>query len=209
MAVWPITRAATPRPRSATACIVLEDTDGDGRADRSTTFLDDLNARPVSSFIRTACWSCRRPTCGSSATLTAMGERTGKERVLMGRRFGRLASHRQRDLPGPGRGDVSERRCLSSDPGRDRAGPVRNNDAAIYRFEPRTGRFETYIAYGFANPHGRVFDYWGNDLVDRRDGQQHLLRRGDQRAHRLPGETRRRPGILGPSIPAVLRPPVI
>jgi glucose/arabinose dehydrogenase len=44
-------------------------------------------------------------------------------------------------------------------------GPVRNNDAAIYRFEPRTGRFETYIAYGFANPHGRVFDYWGNDLV--------------------------------------------
>jgi hypothetical protein len=45
------------------------------------------------------------------------------------------------------------------------AGPVRNNDAAIFRFEPRTGRFETYIAYGFANPHGRVFDRWGNDLV--------------------------------------------
>ena len=44
-------------------------------------------------------------------------------------------------------------------------GPVRNDDAAIYRFEPRTGRFETYIPYGFANPHGRVFDYWGNDLV--------------------------------------------
>ena len=46
-----------------------------------------------------------------------------------------------------------------------RIGPVRNNDAAIYRFEPRTGKFETYISYDFANPHGRVFDYWGNDLV--------------------------------------------
>ncbi|HAM72787.1 MAG TPA: dehydrogenase, partial [Verrucomicrobiales bacterium] len=44
-------------------------------------------------------------------------------------------------------------------------GPVRNNDAAIYRFEPRTGRFDTYIPYGFANPHGRVFDAWGNDIV--------------------------------------------
>jgi hypothetical protein len=44
-------------------------------------------------------------------------------------------------------------------------GPVRNNDGAIYRFEPRTGKFETYISYDFANPHGRVFDYWGNDLV--------------------------------------------
>ena len=32
------------------------------------------------------------------------------------------------------------------------AGPVRNTDAAIYRFEPRTCKFERYIAYGFANP---------------------------------------------------------
>ena len=44
-------------------------------------------------------------------------------------------------------------------------GPVRNNDAAIFRFEPRTGRFETYVSYGFANPHGRVFDAWGNDII--------------------------------------------
>ena len=44
-------------------------------------------------------------------------------------------------------------------------GPVRNNDAAIYRYEPHTNRFETYVAYGFANPHGRVFDYWGTDII--------------------------------------------
>jgi azurin len=44
-------------------------------------------------------------------------------------------------------------------------GPVRNEDACIYRFEPRTGRFERYVPYGFANPHGRVFDYWGNDFI--------------------------------------------
>jgi azurin len=44
-------------------------------------------------------------------------------------------------------------------------GPVRNNDAAIYRFDPVTARFETYVSYDFANPHGRVFDYWGNDII--------------------------------------------
>lgn len=44
-------------------------------------------------------------------------------------------------------------------------GVVRNTDAAIYRFEPGTGKFERYVAYGFANPHGRVFDYWGNDII--------------------------------------------
>jgi hypothetical protein len=45
------------------------------------------------------------------------------------------------------------------------AGAVRNIAGAIYRYEPRTGKFETYVSYGFANPHGRAFDYWGNDLI--------------------------------------------
>jgi putative membrane-bound dehydrogenase-like protein len=44
-------------------------------------------------------------------------------------------------------------------------GPVRNANGAIYRFEPRTSRFDRYVPYGFANPHGRVFDYWGNDII--------------------------------------------
>ncbi|MCB1126701.1 MAG: HEAT repeat domain-containing protein, partial [Verrucomicrobiae bacterium] len=99
-----------------------------------------------------------------------------------------------RDTDGDGRGDWKERllsgidsadshhtaNALALDPGgaiylsdgvfhrtqvETAWGVVRNNDAAIYRFEPRTGRFETYIPYGFANPHGRVFDSWGTDLV--------------------------------------------
>ncbi|MEO6738661.1 MAG: plastocyanin/azurin family copper-binding protein, partial [Chthoniobacteraceae bacterium] len=44
-------------------------------------------------------------------------------------------------------------------------GPVRNVNGAIYRYEPRTSRFFRHVPYGFANPHGRVFDYWGNDLI--------------------------------------------
>ena len=34
-------------------------------------------------------------------------------------------------------------------------GAVRNIDGAIFRYEPLTGKFDRYIAYGFANPHGR------------------------------------------------------
>lgn len=43
--------------------------------------------------------------------------------------------------------------------------PVRNANAGVYRFEPRTGRFEVYVNYGFANPHGHVFNRWGQDFV--------------------------------------------
>ena len=44
-------------------------------------------------------------------------------------------------------------------------GAVRNTNGAIYRFEPMTYKFSRYVPYGFANPHGRVFDYWGNDII--------------------------------------------
>ena len=50
--------------------------------------------------------------------------------------------------------------------------PVRNVNAGVYRFEPRTFKFETYIAYNFANPHGHAFDRWGRDIVVDGTGSQ-------------------------------------
>jgi hypothetical protein len=45
-------------------------------------------------------------------------------------------------------------------------GPVeRNVNGAVWRFEPRTGKIEPYLAYNFANPHGHVFDQWGTDIA--------------------------------------------
>ena len=42
---------------------------------------------------------------------------------------------------------------------------TRQADGGVYRFEPRTWRFETYIPFNFPNPHGHVFDQWGRDIV--------------------------------------------
>ena len=35
----------------------------------------------------------------------------------------------------------------------------------MFRFEPRTFKFETYIPMNFPNPHGHVFDHWGRDII--------------------------------------------
>ncbi|HEX4589436.1 MAG TPA: HEAT repeat domain-containing protein, partial [Gemmataceae bacterium] len=43
--------------------------------------------------------------------------------------------------------------------------PVRNANAGVYRYEPRTHKFDVYVTFGFANPHGHVFDHWGQDVV--------------------------------------------
>ena len=42
---------------------------------------------------------------------------------------------------------------------------LRQADGGVYRFEPRTWKFETYIPFNFPNPHGHVFDRWGRDIV--------------------------------------------
>ncbi len=38
-------------------------------------------------------------------------------------------------------------------------------DAGVFRYDPRRQKFEVYVTYGFANPHGHVFDRWGQDIV--------------------------------------------
>ncbi len=35
----------------------------------------------------------------------------------------------------------------------------------MFRYEPLTQKFEVFTAYGFANPHGHVFDRWGTDII--------------------------------------------
>jgi hypothetical protein len=45
-------------------------------------------------------------------------------------------------------------------------------DGGIFRFEPRTWKFEVYIPHNFPNPHGHVWDTWGrNILFDATGGQ--------------------------------------
>ena len=38
-------------------------------------------------------------------------------------------------------------------------------NAGVFRYEPQAQKFEVYVSYGFANPHGHAFDRWGQDIV--------------------------------------------
>jgi hypothetical protein len=43
--------------------------------------------------------------------------------------------------------------------------PQRVANGAVFRYEPRAQKFDIYVSTGFANPHGHVFDRWGQDIV--------------------------------------------
>jgi glucose/arabinose dehydrogenase len=44
-------------------------------------------------------------------------------------------------------------------------GPRRCNESGIFRFEPRTLKFDVFVSYGFANPWGHYIDAWGQNFV--------------------------------------------
>ncbi|MGH7171078.1 MAG: DUF7133 domain-containing protein, partial [Gemmataceae bacterium] len=43
--------------------------------------------------------------------------------------------------------------------------PRRCINGGVFRYEPRAQKFGVYVSYGFANPHGHVWDRWGEDFV--------------------------------------------
>ena len=164
IAAWPNYPERTPDSPKGDSLLVFEDTDGDGRADKMTPFVDNLNGPTGFQFYKDGVIVVQAPDLWFLRDTDGDGRADWKERILMG--LDSADSHHTANavcLDPAGSIYLSDgvfhRTQIET-----ALGPVRNNDAAIFKFEPRTGKFETYVAYGFANPHGKVFDYWGNDL---------------------------------------------
>ncbi len=165
VAAWPNYPERTPDSKVGDSLLIFEDTDGDGRADKMTEFVGDLNCPTGFQFYQDGVLLMQAPDLWFLRDTDGDGKADWKERVLMG--LDSADSHHTANAIclDPGGSIYLSDGVFHRTQVETARGPVRNNDGAIYRFEPRTGKFETYVAYGFANPHGRVFDYWGNDLI--------------------------------------------
>src|ERR1051326_7671062 len=165
VAVWHNYPERTPDSKIGDSLILLEDTKGTGKADKCTHFIDDLNAPTGFQFYKDGVLLMQAPDLWFVRDTNGDGKSDWMERILMG--MSSADSHHTANsiCYEPGGAVFLSDGVFHRTQVETATGPVRNNDAAIYRFEPRTGKFETYVSYDFANPHGRVFDYWGNDLI--------------------------------------------
>jgi glucose/arabinose dehydrogenase/azurin len=165
VAVWHNYPERAPDSKIGDSLIVLEDTKGTGKADKCTHFIDDLNAPTGFQFYKDGVLVMEAPDLWFARDTNRDGRADWMERVLMG--MSSADSHHTANsiCYEPGGAVFLSDGVFHRTQVETANGPVRNLDAAIYRYEPRTGKFETYASYGFANPHGRVFDYWGNDLI--------------------------------------------
>ncbi|MDA1275942.1 MAG: GDSL-type esterase/lipase family protein [Verrucomicrobia bacterium] len=165
VAAWPSYPERTPTSTSGDSLLIFEDTNGDGKADKVIHFLDDLNCPTGFQFYKDGVLVMQAPDLWFARDTDGDGKADWKERVLMG--MDSADSHHTANamVLDPGGATYLSDGVFHRTQVETATGPVRNNDACIYRFEPNTGKFERYVAYGFANPHGRVFDHWGTDII--------------------------------------------
>ncbi len=164
VAAWPSYPELRPTDKVFDKLLVF-DLGPDGKPTKVTTFLDGLNCPTGFQFYKDGVLVMQAPDLWFVRDTNGDGKADWKERVLMG--MDSADSHHTANamVLDPGGATYLSDGVFHRTQVETAAGPVRNSDGCIYRYEPRTGKFERYVPYGFANPHGRVFDYWGNDII--------------------------------------------
>src|SRR5256886_1040588 len=165
VAAWRNYPERTPTSKTGDSLLIFEDTNGDGKADKVIHFLDGLNCPTGFQFYKDGVLVMQAPDLWFVRDTNGDDHADWKERVLMG--MDSADSHHTANsmVLDPGGATYLSDGVFHRTQVETPDGPVRNMDACIYRFEPRTCKFERYVPYGFANPHGRVFDYWGTDII--------------------------------------------
>jgi len=145
--------------------LVLEDVDGDGRADTCEVFADDLHNPTGFEHWNGGVLLAAAPDLLFLEDTDGDGRADRRERLLHGLSSADTHHAANSFVLGPDGALYFQEGTFHHSQVETIHGPVRNRNGCVWRFHPRTWRVERYVAYDFANPHGHVFDRWGQDFV--------------------------------------------
>lgn len=165
ISAWPTYPETTPTTTNFDKLLVLDLDPKTGKVAKTTVFADGLNCPTGFQFYKDGVLVMQSPDLVYLRDSDDDGKADVKERVLHG--LDAADSHHETNSMclEPGGAVYLSDGVFHRSNVETFNGPVRNQDGGIYRYEPLTGKFMRHAPYGFANPHGRVFDHWGNDLI--------------------------------------------
>ncbi|WP_166829380.1 PVC-type heme-binding CxxCH protein [Thalassoroseus pseudoceratinae] len=145
--------------------VILEDTDGDGKADKSTVFADDLHIPLSFEFGDGGVYVSEQPNL-SFLKDTDGDDRADIHRVVLSG-FGTEDSHHAlHDFAWTPDGDLIFRESIFHHSQVETPyGPVRQQNSGWFRFEPKTHRLTSFGTYRSTNPWGVTFDDWGQHVA--------------------------------------------
>ena len=144
--------------------IILEDTDGDGRADKSTVFADGLYMPTGIELANGGCFVAQTPDVFFLKDTDGDGVADIKELPLTG--FGIEDSHHSVGAwrRGPGGWIYFQEGIFLHTQVETAHGMVRNYNGGVYQYNPRTRDLRIFASVGVGNPWGHVFTKWGQSF---------------------------------------------
>ena len=144
--------------------IILEDTDGDGKADKSTVFADGLYMPTGIELANGGCYVAQTPDVFFLKDTDGDDVADVKELPMTG--FGIEDSHHSISAwrRGPGGWIYFQEGIFLHSQVETLYGVVRNYNGGVYQFNPRTRDLRIFARIGVGNPWGHVFDRWGQSF---------------------------------------------
>lgn len=145
--------------------VILEDTDGDGRADKLKVFADNIYLPMGFEFGNGGVFVTCQPNLLFLKDTDGDDVADVREIALHG--FGTEDSHHAINAftYDPGGGLYMMEGTFHHSQVETPWGVTRLVDSGVFRFEPRTNKLGVHVSYSFANPWGHIFDYWGQNFI--------------------------------------------
>jgi glucose/arabinose dehydrogenase len=146
--------------------LILEDTNGDGRSDKCLTFAGDLHNPTGFEFWNGGVLVAQGPDLLFLKDTDGDDKYDVKERVVHGLDTADTHHTANSFVLDPGGALYCQEGTFHHTQVETAwQSPRRVANGAVFRYEPRAQKFGIYVSYGFANPHGHIFDRWGQDVV--------------------------------------------
>lgn len=145
--------------------VVLEDVDHDGKADRQTVFLDQLNMIHGMAIGDRGVYIAQTPDLIHARDTDGDGHADQIRTVLHG--FGgEDVEHSINNFQwGPDGALYFMEGIFFHSQIETPYGPRRLKDGGVFRFHPKTHALDVHVSYAFWNPWGLVFNKWGDGII--------------------------------------------
>ncbi|MEE2642922.1 MAG: PVC-type heme-binding CxxCH protein [Planctomycetota bacterium] len=145
--------------------IILTDKNGDGRMDGSITFADGLHQPTGFEIGHGGAFVAQQPDILFLKDTDGDDIADQRTRKLVG--FDTADSHHGISAFewGPGGGLYFQEGTFKYSQVESPYGLTRMHEAGIWRYDPRTEKFEAHVSFAFANPWGHVFDRFGQNFI--------------------------------------------